>query len=64
MSKEEINKAKKLLKLNGYSISKNKLNTSKSIPKNNPKKGTLGCKDNCCDYPDCASSCRIRWYHK
>jgi len=28
------------------------------------KKGTLGCKDNCCDYPDCHPSCRVRWYHK
>ena len=31
---------------------------------NRPLKGTLGCKDDCCDYPDCAPSCRARWYHK
>jgi len=30
----------------------------------NPKKGTLGCKNNCCDYPDCHPTCRVRWYHK
>lgn len=28
------------------------------------KKGSLGCKDDCSDYPNCHPSCRVRWYHK
>jgi len=65
MTKKEIINAKKLLQSNGYSVSKNKLNLiPKSNPENNLKKGMLGCKDDCIDYPDCHPTCRVRWYHK